>query len=151
MKIKQKQNKTLNILKLINIKPYKKKNNEKYMNNKQIKHFKKIIFILYNKIILNIKNINNKKNKDKNVINFPNSINKLIKEKKIYNKKNNNKKIKKLKYKIINTIKKINKGKFGYCDKCKIKIGIKILEHKPTENLCINCKIISKIKKNINI
>ncbi len=144
MKIKQKKN--LNILTLIKIKPYKKKINEKYMNLKQIKHFKKILFLIYTKLVLNIKKnkILIKNNKKK--INFPKFINKLIQEEKFTINLHNKYKKKKLINKIINSIKKIKKGNFGYCEHCNNKIGIKILESKPTENLCINCKILYNIK-----
>ncbi len=134
MKIKKKKNK-INILNLINIKPYKKKKNEKYMNINQIKHFKNILILIYKKLIL--------KKKKKIKINFPKPINKIIKEKKIINiiKK------KKIINKIKNIIKKIKKKKFGYCNICKKKIGIKILEIKITTKLCINCKINIKLNK----
>ncbi len=142
MKIKQEINNFLNILNLINIKPYKKKINEKYMNNNQIKHFKKIILILYKKITLN-------KKKKNNIINLPNIIKKLTEKIKFNNKFINKHKKKNIIKKLKNTIKKIKKGNFGYCNKCNNKIGIKTLEKKPTENLCINCKIEFEIKKKL--
>ncbi len=146
MYIKQnKKNNYINILNLAKIKPYIKKKNEKYMNNLQINHFKKILFILYKKL----KSSNKKKYliKNKENINFADPIDKIIQEEEftfnLINKNREFKLINKIKY----TIKKIKQKKFGYCEKCKSEIGIKRLEVQPIANLCIDCKIKSEIKK----
>ncbi len=121
---KIKNNINLNILNFIKIKPYKSIFKEKYMNYKQINHFKKIL----NKLYLIIKNKNIKK------------------KKKILNNINKKKIINNIKY----NIKKINKNIYGFCKKCNNKIGIKRLELNPITKLCINCKTIIEIKKKIN-
>ncbi len=139
-----KKNISLNILDLENIKPYKKKTNEKYMNNLQINHFKKILFTLYKQITSKSKRkyFNNKES-----INFPDPIDRAVQEEEFtFNLINKDRK-QKLINKIERTIKKINEKKFGYCETCGTEIGIKRLEAQPTANLCIDCKILSEIKE----
>ncbi len=145
MYIKQnKKNISLNILDLAGIKPYKKKKNEKYMNNLQINHFKKILLTLHKQLTIssNKKYFNNKE-----TINFPDPIDRAVQEEEFTFNLINKDREQKLINKIENTIKKINEKKFGYCETCGTKIGIKRLEAQPTANLCIDCKILSEIKE----
>ena len=50
----------------------------------------------------------------------------------------------KLLKKINDSIYQIDKKTYGYCVKCKNKIGIKRLAVRPTATLCINCKSIEE-------
>ncbi len=139
-----KKNISLNILDLAKVKPYKKKNNEKYMNNTQIKHFKKILFTLKKKLTINTKK---KYFNNKETINFPDPIDRVVQEEEFTFNLINKDREQKLINKIENTIKKIYEKKFGYCEICNTEIGIKRLEAQPTANLCIDCKIMSEIKE----
>ncbi len=121
------------------------------MNDLKLNYFKKILLSLYKKLIKN-KNKNKtyiKKNKENN--NFADPIDRIIQEEEftfnLINKERENKLINKIKY----TIKKIKEKKFGYCEICKNKIGIKRLEVQPTASLCIDCKTISEKKKINNL
>ncbi len=143
----KKKNISFNILDIVKIKPYIKKKNEKYMNNSQIKHFKKILLNLKKQLI-----INNKKKylHNKETINFSDPIDRATQEEEFtFNLINKDRK-QKLINKIEKTIKKINEKKFGYCETCNAEIGIKRLEVQPTANLCIDCKIMSEIKEKKN-
>ncbi len=149
MKIKQKKNKSTNLFNIKNIKPYKEKKNEKYMNDLQINHFKKILLNLYKQLTFNIKN--KKILKNKNNINFADPIDRATQEEEFKFTLRNIDRETKIINKIKNTIKKINENNFGYCISCHTKIGIKRLEAQPTADLCIDCKILSEIKeKQIN-
>ncbi len=117
------------------------------MNNFKLNYFKKILLSLYKKIIKkkNKNNIYIKKNKEN--INFADPIDRVTQEEEftfnLINKERENKLINKIKY----TIKKIKEKKFGYCEICKNKIGIKRLKAQPIASLCIDCKTISEKKK----
>ncbi len=143
----KKKNISLNILDLAKVKPYKKEINEKYMNNTQIKHFKKILLTLHKQLT-----VNNKKKyfSNKETINFPDPIDRVVQEEEFTFNLINKDREQKLINKIENTIKKINEKKFGYCEICDTEIGIKRLEAQPTANLCIDCKILSEIKEKTN-
>ncbi|WP_343184167.1 RNA polymerase-binding protein DksA [Buchnera aphidicola (Ceratovacuna keduensis)] len=145
MKFKKKKISSLSILSIAKVKPYKNKKNEKYMNKKQINHFKKILEAWKNQIE---KKINyEKKNISKEQINFPDPIDRAVQEEEFNLKLQNNARNIKIIKKINNTLKKIELNDFGYCSSCDIKIGIKRLEARPTANLCIDCKTLSEIRE----
>ncbi len=49
--------------------------------------------------------------------------------------------------KIDQTIGRIEKDDYGYCDDCGVEIGIRRLEARPTATLCIDCKSLAEIKE----
>ncbi|AXN02102.1 RNA polymerase-binding transcription factor DksA [Candidatus Purcelliella pentastirinorum] len=115
------------------------------MNLSQIKHFKIILNTWYNKLKKKIKKqvYYIKKETD----NLADPIDRASREEEfkleLYNKKRERELIKKIEI----TINKIKNNSFGYCELCKIEIGIKRLEANPIANLCIDCKILSEIKE----
>jgi DnaK suppressor protein len=46
--------------------------------------------------------------------------------------------------KIDETLQRIEKDDYGYCEKCGIEIGLKRLEARPTATLCIDCKTLDE-------
>lgn len=136
---------SLNILSIAGLKPYILKKNELYMNTLQIKHFQKILNTWKNEISKIIeKNIFNIKDKN---INLPDPMDRATQEE-IFNLelKKQDREYKLIK-KINIALKKLENNIFGYCNICKIEIGIKRLEAQPIANLCIDCKILAEIKK----
>jgi len=49
--------------------------------------------------------------------------------------------------KIDETIARIDKDDYGYCEKCGIEIGLKRLEARPTATLCIDCKTVDELRE----
>jgi DnaK suppressor protein len=49
--------------------------------------------------------------------------------------------------KIDQTIDRIEKDDYGFCDDCGVEIGIRRLEARPTATLCIDCKSLAEIKE----
>jgi DnaK suppressor protein len=49
--------------------------------------------------------------------------------------------------KIDETIARIDKDDYGYCEKCGVEIGLKRLEARPTATLCIDCKTLDELKE----
>ena len=49
--------------------------------------------------------------------------------------------------KIDETIAKIDKDDYGYCENCGVEIGLKRLEARPTATLCIDCKTVAEMKE----
>ena len=49
--------------------------------------------------------------------------------------------------KIDETIARIDKDDYGYCENCGIEIGLKRLEARPTATLCIYCKTLEEQKE----
>ncbi|QJC33721.1 RNA polymerase-binding protein DksA [Enterobacteriaceae endosymbiont of Donacia provostii] len=135
---------SLNILSFSGVSPYKLKPNEKYMNKKQLSHFKKILESWRNKIN---KKINNTVSYIKDeTSNFPDPIDRATQEEEFNLELRNRDRERKLIKKIEITLKKFDTKNFGYCDCCGIEIGLKRLEAQPTANLCIDCKTLAEIR-----
>jgi DnaK suppressor protein len=49
--------------------------------------------------------------------------------------------------KIDETIARIDKDDYGYCENCGIEIGLRRLEARPTATLCIDCKTLAEMKE----
>ena len=49
--------------------------------------------------------------------------------------------------KIDETIARIEKDDYGYCENCGIEIGLKRLEARPTATLCIDCKTLDELRE----
>ncbi|QJC36125.1 RNA polymerase-binding protein DksA [Enterobacteriaceae endosymbiont of Donacia cincticornis] len=135
---------SLNILSFAGVSPYKLKPNEKYMNKKQLLHFKKILESWKKKIN---KKINNTVTYIKDgTSNFPDPIDRATQEEEFNLELRNRDRERRLIKKIEITLKKFNTKNFGYCDCCEIEIGLKRLEAQPTANLCIDCKTLAEIR-----
>ncbi|WP_425482634.1 RNA polymerase-binding protein DksA [Enterobacteriaceae endosymbiont of Donacia simplex] len=135
---------SLNILSIAGVSPYKLKINEKYMNKKQLLHFKKILESWKNKINSKINNTSSYIKDETS--NFPDPIDRASQEEEFNLELRNRDRERKLIKKIEITLNKINTKNFGYCDCCEIKIGLKRLEAHPTANLCIDCKTLAEIR-----
>ncbi|QJC33317.1 RNA polymerase-binding protein DksA [Enterobacteriaceae endosymbiont of Donacia clavipes] len=135
---------SLNILFIAGVSPYKLESNEKYMNKKQLLHFKKILQSWKNKINSKINNtISYIQNKASN---FPDIIDRASQEEEFNLLLRNKDRERKLIKKIEKTLKKVETKNFGYCDCCEVEIGIKRLEAHPTANLCIDCKTLAEMR-----
>ena len=53
----------------------------------------------------------------------------------------------KLTKKINETLERIERDDYGYCDSCGVEVGIRRLEARPTATLCIDCKTLAEIKE----
>ena len=49
--------------------------------------------------------------------------------------------------KIEETIARIDKRQYGYCEICGVEIGLKRLEARPTAMLCIDCKTLAELRE----
>jgi DnaK suppressor protein len=49
--------------------------------------------------------------------------------------------------KIDQTMDRIDKDDYGFCDQCGVEIGIRRLEARPTATLCIDCKTLAEIRE----
>ncbi|QNS01919.1 MAG: RNA polymerase-binding protein DksA [Buchnera aphidicola (Pentalonia nigronervosa)] len=136
---------SLNVISVAGLQPYKKKNNETYMNKAQISHFYKILKTwknqLKNEINHTFFNIQEK------ATNFPDPIDRATQEEEFSLELRNRDRSRKLIKKIEHTLLRIKNKDFGYCDSCGIEIGIRRLEARPTAKLCIDCKTLAEIRK----
>ncbi|QJC31269.1 RNA polymerase-binding protein DksA [Enterobacteriaceae endosymbiont of Macroplea mutica] len=136
---------SLNILSIAGVQPYKLQPHEKYMNHKQLLHFKQILQSWCYKLKSNKKStIKYIKNKTSN---YPDLIDRAVQEEELNLTLRNQEREQILIKQIEHTLNKLNTNNFGYCDICAVEIGIKRLEARPTANLCIDCKTLSEIRE----
>ncbi|CUR53633.1 RNA polymerase-binding transcription factor DksA [Serratia symbiotica] len=136
---------SLNILSIAGVEPYQETLDEKYMSNTQLPHFKRILIAWRNQIKKKIKYTT--LYMQNGTSNFPDPIDRAAQEEEFSFELRNRDRNRKLIKKIENTLKKIENKNFGYCEFCGTEIGIRRLEAQPTANLCIDCKILSEIRK----
>ncbi|AAO26916.1 DnaK suppressor protein [Buchnera aphidicola str. Bp (Baizongia pistaciae)] len=144
-KEKNKKQSSLSILFMAGVQPYKNKKNEKYMNTKQIDHFKKILIAWKNQLRNDISQT--RLNIQDKATNYPDPIDRAVQEEEFSFELRHRDRERKLIEKIEKTLKKVENKDFGYCESCGIEIGIKRLEARPTANLCIDCKTLSEIRE----
>jgi len=137
--------KTLGILALAGVKPYKEKANEEYMDTPQQEHFKKI---------LDAWRIQLREEVDRTVThmqdeaaNFPDPVDRAAQEEEFSLELRTRDRERKLIKKIEKTLQLIEDDDFGFCKSCGIEIGIRRLEARPTADLCIECKTLAEIKE----
>ncbi|SBT81906.1 RNA polymerase-binding transcription factor DksA [secondary endosymbiont of Trabutina mannipara] len=135
---------SLSILTNAGVEAYQQKPGEKYMNEAQILHFKRILEAWRNQLKKEIGRISYMQDDS---VNFPDPVDRAVQEEEFSFELRNRDREHKLIKKIEKTLKKVENKNFGFCDYCGVEIGIRRLEARPTANLCIDCKNIDEIRK----
>jgi len=144
-KEKNKKQSSLSILFMAGVQPYQNTKDEKYMNSKQIDHFKKILVAWRNQLKNDVSQA--RLNIQDKATNYPDPIDRAVQEEEFSFELRHRDRERKLIEKIEKTLKKVENKDFGYCESCGVEIGIKRLEARPTANLCIDCKTLSEIRE----
>jgi len=138
-------NKSIGLLALAGLTPYKEKADEEYMNEAQMKHFKDILVAwrdqLRNEVDRTVHHMQDE------AANFPDPVDRAAQEEEFSLELRTRDRERKLIKKIEKTLKRIEEDDFGFCDSCGIEVGIKRLEARPTADLCIDCKTMAEIKE----
>ena len=127
------------------IEPYKEKAKEKYMNPKQIDHFRNILVAWKTNLIDEVSRTIHLM-QDEN-INHPDPNDRASQETDMSLELRNRDRERKLLKKIDQTIGRVDSDEYGWCDRCGIEIGIRRLEARPTAELCVDCKTLNEIKE----
>lgn len=128
---------------LANIKSYKLKKTEKYMNVSQKKHFVAILEIWKNLLMAEQDLTADKL--QKNAPNFPDEADRATHEEGFTLELKTRERERRLLNKIDSSLEAINDNFYGYCNSCGIEIGIRRLEARPTATRCIDCKTLEEI------
>lgn len=144
-KEKNRKTSSLSILSIAGVEPYKEKPGEKYMNDAQLFHFKRILdawrLQLRGEIERTVSYMQDE------AANFPDPVDRAAQEEEFSLELRNRDRERKLIKKIEKTLKKVEEETFGYCESCDVEIGIRRLEARPTANLCIDCKTLAEIRE----
>ena len=125
--------------------PYAAKKGEEYMNAAQRKHFKKILESLKSELSQEIDRTVHTMQDEATVFADPND--RASQESDMALELRNRDRERKLIKKIEETIAKIVKDDYGYCENCGVEIGLKRLEARPTATLCIDCKTLDELRE----
>ena len=125
--------------------PYVQKKGEKYMNAKQLEHFRKILGDWKAELSQDIDRTMHTMQDEATVFADPND--RATQESDMALELRNKDRERKLIKKIDETLSKIDRGDYGYCESCGVEIGLKRLEARPTASLCIDCKTLEEIRE----
>lgn len=125
--------------------PYLPQKGEEYMSLMQRAHFKKMLSALKAELSQDIDRTVHEMQDDATVFADPND--RASQESDISLELRNRDRERKLIKKIDETIARIDKNDYGYCENCGIEIGLKRLEARPTATLCIDCKTLEEQKE----
>ena len=127
------------------ISPYVEKAREKYMNPKQVKHFRNILLAWKGNLLDEVsKTIHLMQDEN---INHPDPNDRASQETDMSLELRNRDRERKLLKKIDSTVAVLDAGDYGWCERCGIEIGIRRLEARPTADLCVDCKTLNEIKE----
>ncbi len=140
--IKKKESQTIL---LHGIKPYSEKKGEKYMNKKQLEHFRSVLLAWKQELAEEISRTMH--NMQDETANHPDPNDRASQETDMSLELRNRERERKLIKKIDEAIGRIDSEDYGYCESCGVEIGVQRLEARPTATLCIDCKTLDEIRE----
>lgn len=127
------------------IAPYEPKKGEDYMCAEQREHFSEILLAWKRELMVEV---------DRTVVHMkdesgslPDPNDRATQEEEFSLELRTRDRERKLIKKIDQTLERIEKDDYGFCDDCGVEIGIRRLEARPTATLCIDCKGLQEIKE----
>ena len=124
--------------KFLDFKPYKQTKGEKYMNPKQIEHFKKILLDWKNLLMKEAEKTVENMKRDSTKLSDPNDA--ATQEEEFRLELRTRDRERKLIIKIDQALQRVDDGLYGYCEDTGAPIGIKRLEARPIATLCIEAQ-----------
>jgi RNA polymerase-binding transcription factor len=124
---------------------YAPKKGEEYMNLRQREHFKSMLETLKQELSQDIAGTVQAMQHEATLFADPND--RATQESDMALELRNRDRERKLIKKIDETIAKIDKDDYGYCENCGVEIGLKRLEARPTATLCIDCKTLDELRE----
>ncbi len=127
------------------IKPYVAKPGEKYMNKKQLAHFRSVLNAWKQELEDELaRTVHHMRDEPENP---PDPNDRASQETDMSLELRSRDRERKLIKKINEAIARIDEEEYGYCDVCGVEIGIERLEARPTAELCIDCKTLDEIRE----
>lgn len=127
------------------VQPYKEKKGEKYMNARQLEHFRNILESWKNQLMEEVDRTVHHMKDEASI--FPDPLDRATQEEEFSLELRTRDRERKLIKKIEEGLQQIGDGVYGYCEDCGAEIGIRRLEARPTATQCIECKTVAEIKE----
>lgn len=127
------------------IKPYKGRKGEKYMNKKQLEHFRAILHAWRKDLIDEVSRTVHAMQDE--TASHPDPNDRASQETDMSLELRSRDRERKLLKKISEMLEQIESSDYGYCEKCGVEIGVQRLEARPTATQCIDCKTLDEIRE----
>jgi DnaK suppressor protein len=125
--------------------PYIEEKGEEYMNIKQRAHFSAILLAWKQELMQEVdRTVHHMQDESANL---PDPNDRATQEEEFSLELRTRDRERKLIKKIDETMVRIDRDDYGFCDDCGIEVGIRRLEARPTATLCIDCKHLAEIKE----
>ncbi len=132
-------------LAVVDIAPYKRTKTEKYMSQKMLEHFRKILIVWKQQLMEEVdRTVHHLKGE---AANFPDPSDRATQEEVFSLELRTRDRERKLIRKIEEALQMIDNDEYGYCTCCGEEIGLRRLEARPTAKLCIDCKTLDEIRE----
>ena len=125
--------------------PYEPKADEEYMNEAQREHFSDLLRAWKVELQQEVERTVHHMRDDAN--NYADPADRATQEEEFALELRTRDRERKLIRKIDETLERIRKDDYGFCDQCGIEIGLRRLEARPTATLCIDCKTLEELKE----
>lgn len=125
--------------------PYEPAEDEEYMSDAQLEHFQSLLEAWKRELQEEVERTVSHMRDDAN--NYADPSDRATQEEEFALELRTRDRERKLIRKIDQTLEKIRKGDYGYCEQCGIEIGLRRLEARPTATLCIDCKTLEEIRE----
>lgn len=128
-----------------NFTPYEAAEGEEYMNEDQLEHFRNILRSWKQELMEEVDRTMHHMQED--AANYADPSDRATQEEEFSLELRTRDRERKLIKKIDQTLDRIDKADYGFCDQCGVEIGIRRLEARPTATLCIDCKTLAEIRE----
>ena len=128
-----------------NFTPYEIREGEEYMNDDQQEHFRNILLSWKQELMEEVDRTMHHMQED--AANYADPSDRATQEEEFSLELRTRDRERKLIKKIDQTLDRIEKDDYGFCDQCGVEIGIRRLEARPTATLCIDCKTLAEIRE----
>ena len=125
--------------------PYQPKRNEVYMNKNQREHFLTILRTWRQELVSETSRTVHTLQDE--TISHPDPTDRASQETDMSIELRNRDRGRRLIRKIDESITRLEKDEYGFCESCGIEIGLRRLEARPTATLCVDCKTLDELKE----
>ncbi len=125
--------------------PYQEQSGEEYMSDDQLEHFKELLLAWKRQLQEEVERTVHHMRDD--ATNYADPADRATQEEEFALELRTRDRERKLIRKIDQTLEKIRKDDYGYCEQCGVEIGLRRLEARPTATLCIDCKTLEEIRE----
>lgn len=125
--------------------PYWLQEGEEYMNEEQLEHFQQLLLAWKRQLQEEVERTVSHMRDDAN--NYADPSDRATQEEEFALELRTRDRERKLIRKIDETLERIRKDDYGFCDQCGVEIGLRRLEARPTATLCIDCKTLEEIRE----